>query len=444
MPFRLMVPVAVCVLLAGGAAAGRPITLAEALDAAARGNLDLRASEAQAHVARFLAHSALAEVGPRLHLDANVYEWNSPFSISIGGMPFLVRQDLTSMVTISGTKPIVGLFSRIERYRGQAEERRAAGADVEAASADVRLQTVEAYLQLAEADDLVRIAGSVVGDAEEQVARARSLVGNGRLLEADALRMQVALAQARQDLLAAEGARESRRAVLAAVLGMPVDSELETERLDLTDLPPLPGNLADALALAARGRPEIRAAAAHAAAARDSHRAAIGDLLPSVDVVGAYQHSEGQTFFPRDAGYVEGLLSWDFFGWGARYEASRAERGRAQLAAIKVEQVRRDVAVEVARRFVEARTARAAVDVARSAVGQADEAYRVARVLYDNGRATTTDLLDAQLARERTQMSSIHAAYGYLIARAALERATAASPVHDAKPPPSTRPTTSP
>lgn len=425
MPCRLTLLAVVCVWLASSAAAGRTITLAEALQVAARGNLDLRASEAQARVARSLAHSALAEVGPRLHVDANVYEWNSPFSISIGGGPFLVRQDLTSMVTVSGTQPLLGLFSRVERYRSQAEERRAAGADVDAARADVRLQTLEAYLQLAEADDLAQVARAAVSDAEEQVARARALVGNGRLLEADALRTQVALAQARQDQLAAEGARESGRVLLAAVLGMPVDSELETERLDETELPPLPGSLADALTLAARGRPEIRAAVAHAAAARDNHRAAIGDLLPSVDVAGAYQHSEGQTFFPRDAGYVEGVLSWDFFGWGARYEASQAERGRAQVAAIKVEQVRRDVAVEVARRFVEARTARAAVDVARSAVGQAEEAYRVTRALYDNGRASTTDLLDAQLAQERTRMSSIHALYRYLIARAALDRATA-------------------
>ena len=423
MPCRLTVPVAVFLLLAGGAAAARPITLADALELAARGNLDLRVSEAQAGVARALARGALAEVGPRLHVDANVYEWNSPFSIAIGGMPFLVRQDFTSLVTISGTQPIVGLVSRVERYRGLAEERRAAGADVEAARADVRLHTVEAYLQLAEADDLARIARAAVGDAEEQAARARALVGNGRLLEADALRTQVALAQSRQDLLAAEGARESGRVLLAAVLGLPVDSELETERPVLTELPSWSGSLADALATAARGRPEIHAADAHAAAARNNRRAAIGDLLPSLDVAGAYQHSEGQTFFPRDAGYVEGVLSWDFFAWGARWEAAQAERARAQVAAIKLEQVRRDVAVEVARRFVEARTARAAVDVARSAVGQSEEAYRVTRVLFENGRTTTTDLLDAQLAQERARMNSIHAAYRYLIARAALERA---------------------
>ncbi len=423
MPCRAAV--ALCLTLASGAAAARSLTLQEALDLAARGNLELRAREALARVARAAARGGLAEVAPRLHVDANVYEWNSPFSISIAGTPFLVRQDLTSMVTVSGTQPLVGLFSRVERYRGLAEERRAAGADVDAARADVRLHTIEAYLQLAEAEDMARIDRAAVAEAEEQVARARALVGNGRLLEADALRTEVALAQARQDLLAADGASASGRAVLAAVIGLPIDTDLETERPELAELPALPASLADGLATAVRARPSVRAAAAHAAAARDHHRAAVGDLLPSVDVTGAYQHSEGQTFFPRDAGYIAGVLSWDFFAWGAHFQAAQAERARAEVAAIKLEQTKRDVAVEVARRFVEARTARAAVDVARAAVGQAEEAYRVTRVLYENARATTTDLLDAHLAQERTRMSSVHAAYRYLVARAALERAIA-------------------
>ena len=420
--------VALCLMLASAAAFARPITLAEALELATRGNLELRASEAQAGVARSLARGGLAEVGPRLHVDANIHEWNSPFSISIAGTPFLVRQDLTSLVTVTGTQPILGLVSIVERYRALAEERRAAAADVAAARADVRLRTIAAYLQLAEAEELARIARAAVADAEEQAARARALVGSGRLLDADALRTGVALAQARQELLATDGARESGRAVLAAVLGLPVDSMLEVERPDLGELPALPTSLAEVLTSATRGRPEVHAAAAHAAAARNRHRAAVGDLIPSVDVAGGYQHSEGQTFFPRDAGYVEGVLSWDFFGWGARYQAAQADAGRSRVAAIKLEQTRRDVAVEVAQRFAEARTARATVDVARAAVSQAEEAYRVTRLLYENGRATTTDVLDAQLAQERARVNSVNAAYRYLVGRAALDRAAGRAP----------------
>jgi outer membrane protein len=422
---RIAVVVAAA-LLGAGPAAARPLSLGDALAIALEHNLELQASEAEADGARARSRAALGALGPRLHVDANLYEWNSPFSISIGGMPFLVRQDLTSLVTVSGTQPLTGLWPGALRYRGRRDEREAAVADVDAARADLRLRTTAAFLGLAEAGDVMEIAARAVADAEEQAARARALAANGRLLDADRLRTEVAVAQAKQDLLAAEGARASGRAALAAILGLPVDGELEVERVDVTRLPALPGTVRELLAMGERGRPEIRAARSRASAGRAGAQAAVGELLPAIDVTGAYQHSEGQTFFPKDAAYVAGMLSWDFWTWGAKWETMRSARARARVAAIGVEQARRDVSVEIAQRWADARAARGAVEVARAAVGQSEEAYRVTRVLYDNGRATTTDVLDAQLAQERARLSDTQAAYRYLRARAALERAAGA------------------
>src|SRR5262249_60850960 len=91
--------------------------------------------------------------------------------------------------------------------------------------------------------------------------------------------------------------------------------------------------------------------------------------------------------------------------------------------AIDLARRRRDAALEATQRFLDARAAYASIDVAASAVRQAQEAYRVSRALYQNGSATTTDLLDAQLSLERSRVNDAHAFYDYLVAFHAFQRA---------------------
>lgn len=404
-------------------AAPRSITLAEAIDLGLRDNLELRSSGLTAERARIAARGALGELGPRLRVDANLTEWNDRYLLDIGGSPFLVRDAFTATVTLSGIQPLGGLYPRIERYRAGADERSAAEGDVSAARADLVFRATESYLQLLLAVDVQQIAIRTVEESAAQAEKTRALVANGKLIDADLLRTEVALAQARQDELAAEAEVAIARATLATVVGLPVDSELEPERIDLERLPPLPARLDGELDGAQRDRPEIRAAQARERAARSGAQAAIGDLLPSVDLTFGYQRTDGQAFFPRNAGYVAGVIGWDFWAWGARYAALEIERTRTAAAAVAVSGRRRDVALEVTTRFVTARSARAAVDVARAAVGQAEEVYRTTTVLYENGRATTTDLLAAQLAEARARTGATRSAYRYLSSHAALVRA---------------------
>src|SRR5207247_7037084 len=96
-----------------------------------------------------------------------------------------------------------------------------------AAREDVTFRAIESYLRLLEAMDLATIAEQTIRDIEEQARTAKALVAAGTLIEADYLRTQVALAQARQDLLRAQALFGSGRAALAAIIGLPVGTELE-------------------------------------------------------------------------------------------------------------------------------------------------------------------------------------------------------------------------
>ena len=54
---------------------------------------------------------------------------------------------------------------------------------------------------------------------------------------------------------------------------------------------------------------------------------------------------------------------------------------------------------------------------------QAEKAYNIAVVRYDNGIGTQLELFDAQLARNFANMNYLQGVYDYLIAQAAWEKA---------------------
>ena len=64
-----------------------------------------------------------------------------------------------------------------------------------------------------------------------------------------------------------------------------------------------------------------------------------------------------------------------------------------------------------------------ALETGRTAIGSAEEAYRVTTVLLAAGSANTTDLLDAQSALTQARLNFARARYEYALARLSLARA---------------------
>lgn len=66
--------------------------------------------------------------------------------------------------------------------------------------------------------------------------------------------------------------------------------------------------------------------------------------------------------------------------------------------------------------------------IAATGVTAAEEAYRIQNARFEQGAATTTDLLDAETEVARARLGVIIARYDYLVALVALARAIGESP----------------
>jgi outer membrane protein len=312
--------------------------------------------------------------------------------------------------------------------RAARAEREASGADLEAARADLRLEITRAFWALVTARETEEVvAGALAGmDAHVNDLRSRleqGLIPPNDLLSADAQR-------SRQRVLAVEAANTRRvvEADLRRLMGEEHAGPFEPAvRLDAPRLPAAP---ADELIRQAReGRPEREALEARTAAARAREEAAAASRKPQVAMNGGYDYaSPNPRFFPRsdrweDSWDVGVNLSWTLWD-GGRRAAERAEAAASTRAIeSRMGEFDRSVAFEVRQRRLELESSHAAIAAADDGVRAATEALRVVRERFNAGVVTSTDVLDAEVARLQAALDRTRALAGARLAEARLRRA---------------------
>jgi outer membrane protein len=81
------------------------------------------------------------------------------------------------------------------------------------------------------------------------------------------------------------------------------------------------------------------------------------------------------------------------------------------------------IGVEVTQAAEALAEARTAIESGRRGVGAAEESYRVRRVLFQNGRATSVELTDAETELTRARLDLVNAQIDLRLAQARLAHA---------------------
>jgi outer membrane protein len=282
--------------------------------------------------------------------------------------------------------------------------------DVSAAYMDVLLARASRRVQ----EDAVRRAEAILEDTE---ARRKG----GVALKEDVLRAEVQLSESREALVLSREGEFNAVARLNNAMGR--NAGLPLEVVDVEAEPPLPGALASLLELAADQRPEVSLARQAVAVAQAGQQAAEGEFLPRIFIRTSAGRTDGEnviTGWQEGAGlHVESPL---YAGGRHRGELRSADADiEAALADAQVILDAISLQVNVAYRGVIA--SRERIELARTAIIQAEENLRLLQVRYRNGNATPTDIVDSEAALTRSQQRFFSATYTYLAALDRLEYA---------------------
>jgi outer membrane protein len=385
----------------------------------------------QLHGVELRRDAALAQVdslrGRMLPLIALSEEWDhydKPFAIQFGPATFVARNVVTSTFVASVSQPLLGLFRTFEERASAASQADATLEIGRAIEAGVREQIQAGYLRYYEARAAEEIALTSQQQLEEQSQLVVARLKAGTATNADKLRLDVAISNAKLQRIQAQAQEESVRTAL--LLGMGLSSTADVTFLQPTALEqrPLPKMTeAEALDIAREKRPEVAQAVKTHTAAEQHARATYLALLPDVSVDGVYTNIHGQVFAPQDQYYVGLKASWAIWEWGATFYSARAADKQAQAAAADLDQQALNVKSEASGRWVQAQSAAAAIDAAQTSIASAEEAYRVMQALVTAGTATTTDLLDAQSSLTQAKLNLVRARYEQALALVALQKA---------------------
>jgi outer membrane protein TolC len=188
-------------------------------------------------------------------------------------------------------------------------------------------------------------------------------------------------------------------------------------------------DVAPLVAAAKAQRPERRALDIRTAGARARADASHAAALPQVAVAGGYDYaSPNARIFPRVGDWhyswdVSVNATWSLWD-GGRRRADEAEAAAAVRAAqSRVGEFDRQVTFEVRQRALDVESSRAAIEAANDGVKSATEALRVVGDRFAAGVATSTDVLDAEVAMLQAGLDRTRAVASARLAEARLVRA---------------------
>lgn len=292
---------------------------------------------------------------------------------------------------------------------------------------EVILQVKTRYLRTLQARELLALARKSLAASEDHLASARRMLEVGLRTRTDVLRWEVQKSADEGHLVEAENNLDIALAALKEVLGVPFETALALEPLD-REPEPLPQDLQEQIAMAARRHPGLRSAEASLDAGRAGVRLAWAAFQPRVNFVYQLGWERNNTlaldsFTFWNATVAVQVPIFHSFSNVARLQQSKAEFKRLEERRTATE---RALTLQVvrARRRVESTLKR--YSIAEKAVEQAEENLRVLENTYEVGLASNIDLLDGEVAYSRAQTERITAHYDYWIARAELARATGA------------------
>jgi outer membrane protein TolC len=338
-----------------------------------------------------------------------------------------------SNFTAEATYNLFNGMSDIKSMREAESRTLASGYQRKAVEADIVLETRAAYIGVLRARRAVETAGEGVALLERQRRDASLFYREGLIAKNDLLKVEVELASARQDLLQAEGDLRVARKRLERVMGASLPEEEGLE--DFEGLPEAAALSFEAMKEMVReGRSELGYLRALGEAQRYSLESIRGGYLPALDLSLSYT-SRGDNAVPDGEKETFGsdaratvTASWNVFdGFRKRHDI-----GSVRYAMRATEEELRDTEEELFLQLREAvegyLVAAGKLEASGTAVGQAEENYRVTENQFKQRVSTTTDLLDARFLLTRARNQYNNALYDAHAASARVDRVLERSP----------------
>lgn len=282
----------------------------------------------------------------------------------------------------------------------------------------VLLDAVTAYMDVWADQSLVKLNVQNARRLEEQLRAARDRFEVGENTRTDVAQAEARLSASISEVTASEGSLTQSRARYKEVVGVAA-TEVEAPGLP-TELPP---GLTEAVALALEQNPSLLAAVFSQKAAEAAVRERIGELLPSVNLVGSvsYDEDNGLNNDQTKRGVIEAQVSVPIYQAGFVSSLVREAKQIASQRQAQIAEAQRNIEQSMISAWEALVTAQANTESFQDEVRAQGIALEGVQEEALVGARTTLDILDAeqellvaQVSLVESQRNTVVAAYGVL------------------------------
>jgi outer membrane protein TolC len=301
--------------------------------------------------------------------------------------------------------------------------------DVERISEEIRLNVSNDYYALQAADALVNIEEAAVNDAKQSLRDAQLLEQAGLGTRFDVITAQVDVANRELELVQAIAAQKVARRQLVERIGLAQNVELmAADKIEVVPMWSLP--LEETILLAYKNRVELEQFLIQKEIEQQRQKLEIAANKPQVslftnyDVLAVANDDVG----PADGFGIGARVRWNFYDGGvakARQEQSKVDEN---ISETRFAQERDRIRFEVETAYYRLQANNDNIETATQSVVLAEESLRLARLRFQAGVGTQSDVITAQTELTRTRGDLLRTVTVYNQQLAALERAVSNLP----------------
>lgn len=418
----------------------QPITLQQAIELAQRNNRSLQVSRLQLERSRAALRQSQAASFPTLSVQSNLSRslsansgrnQNNALSSLLGGNnndqssisnAFSASATLSYDIFTSGRRPAnIGASER---------QLRSDQLQVEINQEQLRLDVAGDYYNLQQGDESVRIQQSSVRNNEASLRDTQALERAGLGTRFDVLQSEVQLANSRQNLTNAIAQQQINRRQLAQRLSLsPAIDLAAADPVDVAGEWNL--SLEESIVLALKNRAELEQQLVQREQAQQQRRAALAGLGPTITAQAQYQLSDIlDDASPVGNGYAFQLgVNWNIYDGGSSVAQAQQAEANIAIAEQNFADQSNQVRFSVEQGYANLLSNFENIGTTTRALGQAQEALRLARLRFQAGVGTSTDTINAENALTNAEGNRVNAIIGYNRSLSTLQRAVTHLPI---------------
>jgi outer membrane protein len=399
------------------------LTLTSALQLAKANNVQFRAAQADAALAKEDRVQARSTLLPTV-------TYNDQFLYTQGnGTPigrFLANNAVHEYVSQGNAHEVLSV-RQFADYRKAGALAALARAKAEVASRGLVVAVVQDYYAVLALQRKLVNARVASDEASRFLELSEKLEKGGEVAHSDVLKAQLQFNDKKRDLSNSETELLKSRMDLAVLILPSLTSAFKLAD-DLDEMPRLL-ELAELRQAAAEKNPELKAALAALQASQEEVSGARAEHLPSLSLDYFYgidaTHFAVRTDGIRNLGYAaSATLNIPIFSWGATQSKVRQSLIRKDQAKLEFTTAQKQLLANIETFYSETQTAASQLATLRESVGFATESLRLISLRYQAGESTVLEVVDAQNTLNTARNTYVEGARRYKLALANLQTLT--------------------